>query len=315
MLSSNEKANGKKYNLIRSFKEVESWSVQEKNTYYASLRNECIKKKQKSTGCSGLMAKLAPILRNFPIEIRGAENLPKDMSVMLVGNHSNSHDVFVIEEAFSRMKKSVTILAAWDGLNALSRTAFYLSNVTFIKRADKESIETGIFKFCGKILNGVNGLILGEATWNLHPTLPMQRIKAGAVQMSLITDKPIVPVIIEYVEVPQICKKEKELYSKCIVSFGKAIQTTADKNIFEQTAAIQKKLESMRVELWKELGIKKESINDIDREVYLNHLYLKKFKAFGFKYDSELETNFLLNKENEYYIDSNGNFVPGILRE
>lgn len=49
--------------------------------------------------------------------------------------------------------------------------------------------------------------------------------------------------------------------------------------------------------------------------MYLNHLYLKKFKAFGFKYNSEWEAQFLLDKENEYCMNENGEFVPGILGE
>lgn len=301
--------------LIRSFKETESWSVQNKKLYYGLLRNECLRRKQKPTGCSWLIAKLAPLLRNFPIEIRGTENIPEDTTVVFVGNHSNSHDFFIIKEVFSRIKRAVTPLAAWDGLSLISRTAFYLGNVTFIERSNKDSIENGILKFCSKILNGNDGFILGEATWNLHPFLPMQKVKAGVVQTSLITGKPIIPVIIEYVEVPKFCKKEKELYSRCVVKFGKPIFTMIEDNIFAQAENVQKIMELMRRELWIEFGIIRDNFGDLDKEIYLNHLYLKKFMAFGFKYDSEQESKFLLNKENEFIVDSMENFVPGILRE
>lgn len=301
--------------LIRPFKEVESWNVQEKKAYYDALRVECNRRKQKSTGCSWLIAQLASMLRNFPIEIRGEENIPAGSSVVFVGNHSNSHDFFVIKETFSKIEKSVTPLAAWDGLNVLSRISFYLGDITFINREDKNSIEKGILQFCSKILNGNNGFVLGEATWNLHPILPMQKVKAGALQVALITGKPIIPVIIEYIEVPRLCKKENELYSNCIVTFGKPINVTADKNIFNQAEEIQHIMEIMRKELWEEHGIEKEKMDDVDKEIYLNHLYLKKFKAFGFKYNSAQETKFLLNKENEYCTNSNGDFIPGILQE
>ena len=209
----------------------------------------------------------------------------------------------------------MTPLAAWDGLNLLSRSVFYLGNITFIERTNKDSIENGILDFCSKILNGNNGFVMGEATWNLHPILPMQKVKAGVVQASLITGKPIVPVIFEYVEIPKLCKKEKELYSKCVVQFGKPIDTTTEESIFKQAEEIQRVMESMRKELWTEFGIVRESIDDINREIYLNHLYLKKNKAVGWKYNSEYESRFLLEKENEYYIDSEGNFVAGVLRE
>lgn len=291
------------------------WSSSAKEEYYAFLRNECIDRDVRSKGCSKLITLIAPLLRNFPIEIRGEENIPKDSTVVFVGNHSNSHDFFVIKEALARVKRPVSPLAARDGLNFLSRFIFYLGDITFIKRTDKESIENGILNICSKIMNGTNGFIMGEATWNLHPTLPMQKVKAGAAQISLITNKPIVPVIFEYIEVPRICKKEKELYTKCVVWFGTPIDVTAEKSIFLQSEEIQESMESMRRKLWTEFGVVRDSIDDIDKEIYLNHLYLKKFKAIGCKYPSERESRFLLEKENEYYIDAEGNFVPRILEE
>lgn len=66
-------------NLIRPVKEVEDWSVEEKNSYWNSLRTECDRRKEKATGCSWLIAVLSPLFRNFPIEIRGAENILCDM--------------------------------------------------------------------------------------------------------------------------------------------------------------------------------------------------------------------------------------------
>lgn len=254
-------------------------------------------------------------MRNFPIEIRDEDNIPGDTEVVFVGNHSNLHDFFVIKEVSKRINRHVTPLAAWDGLNLLSRIMFYLGNITFIDRSNKESVEKGMLDFCSKIINGNNGFILGEATWNLHPILPMQKMKAGVVQTALITEKPIVPVIIEYIEVPRVCKKEKELYSKCVVWFGKPIYVTEEKNIFTQVSLIQNVMESMRRELWSEFGIVRNGLDSIDKEIYLNHLYLKKFKAIGFKYNSENESRYLLDKENEYYINHEGKFVPGILEE
>lgn len=301
--------------MLLSFKEVENYTHSEKNHYYDSLRAECIRRKKGSNGCDRLISLLAPFLRSFPIEIRDEDNIPVDTEVVFVGNHSNSHDFFVIKEVSKRINRHVTPLAAWDGLNLLSRLMFYLGNITFIDRSNKESVEKGILDFCSKIINGNNGFILGEATWNLHPILPMQKVKAGVVQTALITGKPIVPVIMEYIEVPRACKKEKELYSKCVVQFGKPIYVTVEENIFTQVSLIQNVMESMRRVLWSEFGIVRNGLDSIDKEIYLNHLYLKKFKAIGFKYNSENESRYLLDKENEYYINHEGKFVPGILEE
>lgn len=187
--------------------------------------------------------------------------------------------------------------------------------MTFIDRNDKKSTEKGILNFCSKILAGKDGIIFGEGTWNLHPIRPMLKIKTGAVQISLITEKPIVPAIYEYVEVPTKCNKEGELYTKCIVQFGKPIYTAIGENIYEQTEKVMQVMIAMRKNLWEELGINRNSISEINKDVYLNHLYLKKFKAIGFKYNSRWESQFLVDKENEYFVNKNGEFVPGILEK
>ena len=73
----------------------------------------------------------------------------------------------------------------------------------------------------------------------------------------------------------------------------------------------------IRTKIWSDYMIKRASLKDIDPLMYLNHTYIKKFKAFGFTYDSAKEQEFLLflngePKENEYTINSAGEFVPGI---
>ena len=168
-----------------------------------------------------------------------------------------------------------------------------------------------------KIIDGEDGIIFSEGTWNLHPIKPMQDIKAGGTQSALIAKKVIIPTIFEYVEVPDIVSKESELYSRCIVQFGKPITININDNVFIKTKEIQNTLEEMRLNLWNKLGIKRNSIDDINQDIYLNHTYLKKFDAVGFEFDSEHEFKYLLRNregyyENEYTKDENGNFVPGI---
>ena len=174
--------------------------------------------------------------------------------------------------------------------------------------------------FSKKITEGEDGIIFSESTWNLHPIKPMQNIKVGGTQAAVIAKKVIVPTIFEYVEVPDLVEKEKELYTRCIVQFGQPIVVRADDNIFEKTMYVQNVLEQMRINLWKKLGIKRDSLDDVDVDVYLNHTYAKKFKALGFEYNADHEFQYLLkdkngNYENEYTLNEQGEFVPGITRK
>lgn len=287
---------------MKSLKEINAMNSVERAEYYASL-NKTIKRKAGYKKWSAfLMNKLiSPQLRAFDFEIRGEENLI-DSSCVFVCNHSNSHDVFVANEVFSRLRRRMTIMTALDGLSFLGKIAFWLLNTTFMRRDNSSSKEAGVLKMSGKILSGIDGLIFGEATWNLHPVNPMQKLKAGAAHIALITQKPVIPMLMEYVEVPEICDKEAKLYTKCIVSFGTPIYISTEDDLFAQTDNIQHVMESMRRGIWKELGIDRNSLEDVDFELYENHLDLKKNKAFGFKYNTEWETQFLINRVNEIHI-------------
>ena len=167
------------------------------------------------------------------------------------------------------------------------------------------------------MLEGQCGVIFGEATWNLHPILPMQAIKIGGAKIGAITEKVVIPTIFEYVEIPEIHSKESHLYKKCIVYFGQPLKIDQTKSLVAQSLLIEKSMIKIRRELWEELNIKRDKLSDINPPLYLNHTYLKKFKAFGFTYDSEKEAKFLFspnnqNVVNEYHLDENNNFVPGI---
>ena len=243
------------------------------------------------------------MLRNYKLEIKGTEKIPSDSNVVFVCNHSNSHDFFTLSETFRKIGRNVTPLGAWDGLNFLVRLVFSLGDVTFIRRDNRKSTEKGMLKLCSKVLKGKDCIIFAEATWNLHPIKPMQRIKVGPAFVGFVTGKPIVPVIFEYVEKASIYHREKELYSKCIVTFGEPITLDIGESVFDITNRLQKQMEDMRRSLWDELGIKRDSLDDIDKNVYLNHLDLKKNKALGFKYNTEWESQFLLEKDNEFNME------------
>lgn len=306
------------YNL----KELNSLSFEARKNYLDNIHSICKRRHVRKTTSSGIikaLGVLTPALRKYSIEIVGDENIPNDENVIFLCNHSNSHDLFTVFEVFPRLKRRVSPLAAWDGLNCFSRLFFHLGDSVLIKRGNAPSINEGIKNLCAKMISGKDGLIFGEATWNMHPSKIMQNLHAGVTEIALITDKRIVPTIFEYVEVDHMCKKETELYKKCIVSFGKPVTVSADDSLFGKTEELQEIMVSMRESLWEREGIKKKDLSEEDIKRYINHTYIKKFKAFGFVYNTEHESKFLLGKgqkiENEYCFDDEGNFSPGLLEK
>lgn len=158
-----------------------------------------------------------------------------------------------------------------------------------------------------------------ESTWNLHPYKPMLPIKVGAAHLAAVLEVPIVPVIYEYVEVPYLCTKESEIYSKCIVKFGEPIYISRTESLILQTDRIQLAMEKIRIDLWDELGIARLSLADVNSSLYGNHTWLRKFGTSA-EFDSRREMQFILSKngqpiENEFCFDNNRNLIPGIIEK
>ena len=286
--------------------------------YYENLRKECLlyKNRQLAIG-QGIIEKVYPLIRNYKIEIEGEENVPKDTNVLFVTNHSNSHDAFTAYELFSLLGRKGSEMVGSDCLSPIVQKIFDISDATLLDRRSKEECSQAAISMASKILNGKDGLIYGESTWNLHPILPMHNIKNGATKIALIAGVPIIPTIIEYIEVNDKVDTESKLITKCIIRFGKPIIPSIGTSLPVQSKALTDEMSLMRKQVWADNGIKRDSLTDVDKELYMNHTYVKKFKALGFTYDSESESKYLLYlpgeaKENEYTINEAGEFVPGI---
>lgn len=307
---------------ILSVKELERLSESEREKYFSELKQYCINIKpcnKKSNIVRSIVNSVVGFMRNYDFEVVGVENIPSDEKALFVANHSNAHDFLTMQEAFKKIGLNQTFLASNEGLSPIILSVFKACGGVLFNRSDKSSATNAFWDFASNIANGIPGVIYAESTWNLHPYKPMHLIKNGAVNIAAITEVPIIPTIYEYVEVPEWCTKESKIYSKCIVKFGQPIYISKGESIIKQTDYVQLMLEKNRLDLWKKLGMMKTSVEDIDKEVYLNHTYLKKFGGVGgYGYDTDRETKYLfvkdsLSAENEYHIDENGNFVPGTL--
>ena len=301
--------------------QVERLYKDEKEVYFGLLRKYCnklgLKYSQKITVTQRIIARFGKTLRSFPLEIVGTENMPKG-SCLVMSNHSNTHDSIILGEVLSTVNKPSTYMIGVEGMSPVERALFKSTRATMINRTDKESATRGLYDLTGKLMHGDTCVIFGEGTWNLHPYKPKKKKKIGGVKAAAIAGVPITPVILEYVEVPELCSKEKELYSKCIARIGKPIRIDRQKSLIEQNERLQTIMENMRMDLWKENGTYRECIGDIDASVYVNHTWLKKFGTPLFTFDTQREKSILFVKRGdaldyEWHIDRNGRFKPGII--
>ena len=297
---------------------INNLSVSEQKEYYENLRKKCLSvvDKQAKFG-QDVIKKVYPLLRNYRIEIQGDENIPKDSNVIFVANHSNSHDIFTAYEMFSALGRRGSVMVASDCLSFFATQVFNMSNATLLDRRILNERQNAVLSLSNKILNGNDGLIFGESTWNLHPVLPMHNIKNGPSKISLITQVPIIPTIIEYIEKNEMISSDSRLYDKCIIRFGKPIMIDYLNPLSFQSNYIKEEMAKSRKQIWSDYNISRNRIEDIDPCMYVNHTYAKKFTALGFTYDSAKEQEYLLflndeARENEYTINSSKCFEAGI---
>lgn len=304
-------------NKLLSDKEVEDLSIEDKKRYYENLRDYCLQlpDNQPHFG-QDLIHRVYPKLIKYQIIPEGDENIPKDKPVIFVVNHSNSHDIFTMYECLSRLGRKASAMVATDCLNPITTTIFKASNATLLDRMIKESRGSSVLRMAHKTYLGYDSFICGESTWNLHPTKSMHNIKKGPVKIQAITKSLIIPTIMEYIEVDNLVQKEKDLYIKCVIRFGKPIEPDYNNSMIDQAQLITAIMSAMRKEIWKEYNITRDQLSDIDPEVYINHTYLKKYTPL-FEYKSEIEQKYLHFNEgephvNEYRLDANGILVPGV---
>lgn len=297
---------------------IQNLSLLEQKKYYEKLREQCffIRDNQFRFG-QDIIKNVYPFLRQYKLEIQGEENVPNDSNALFLVNHSNSHDIFTAYEVLSLLKRRASVMVATDCLNPITTELFNISNATLLDRRKKEDRKNSVLSLSKKIISGNDGVIFGESTWNLHPTLPMHNIRKGAAMISAITQVPIIPTIFEYIEEDGIFKTEGQLYKKCIIRFGNPVMISYDESLISQSNQAREDMIEIRKQIWNDYNIRREVLSEVDPLVYINHTYLKKFKAFGFTYDSRKEQEYLLfleneKKENEYTIDIEGNFQPGI---
>ncbi len=254
---------------------------------------------------------------NSLLEIEGIENLPKNTPAIILCNHSTAHDIFSMYIAMAKLGLPTSVMVATDCLSPFSKAVFSSAKSVFLNRNDKISSSNSILQASATLLAGKYLVVFGESTWNLHPIKAMQDIKKGSSMISAITELPVIPAILEYIENPSIVENEKEIYKKIILRFGKKYEIMPTDDISLKTLEIQKQMEEMRKSIWIENNINRTDISFVNPMIYLNHTYFKKYGVFGFTYHSEYESQFLRSNagdaiENEYCINANNEFVPGI---
>ncbi len=301
-------------------KEIASLSVEDRIKYYSKLRDYC-SKYQNSNGGNFLKRVVEDTYyktRNFFYDFEGLENISEGPA-LFVANHTNPRDFLTINEAFREMGIKISTLMSKDNLGFLGQKICSTYGSILADRTDLTSVDLGTAELLGDLLSGKSGLMFGEVTMNLHPYRMMQDLQFDPIQIAFAAGVPIIPVIVEYLEVPELVETERELYNQCIIKFGKPLQFSKEEQPDSLKETLGHSMALHRGTILAEKGIIRFSIDDVSPMLYLNHTLLKKRGVLGFSYDSLYEAGLqyrLYRRQivNEYKISCIGTLVPGVTK-
>lgn len=236
---------------------------------------------------AGLLYKTLPTVmvnfQNYELDI-DYEGLRRAISIceqtpfksgIFTVNHSNSHDGPNMHSVLSHEGLIVSLLVASDPLSPILKKVFENVNSTTIDRKSADSKYDGTMEMLHRLICGQYIVIYPESTWNLHPTRPMQGVKRGAIFLGAASNQPVIPTIMEYIEIPELFTKESKMYRKVVIRFGEPIFVKQNVNIDLQASELEKTMAEMRKQIWDNEGINRNSLNEMNPLVNANHTALK----------------------------------------
>ncbi len=227
---------------------------------------------------------------------------PTDTNAIFAVNHSSKYDIPYVCELIG---KHSYVLIGQQPLEAIDRIAFYLNGAVWVDRKNRFDKNRAKEKMIALLNCNANIVMFPEGTWNLTPSKPMLPLYWGIIDIAGKTQKPIIPVILEYTG------------KKCYVSFGEQMHINPSDDKRKRIEDLADSLASLKWQIWEnysDTGC--DSVDDWNEEVakriaeypkldyeYEQSVVRKEIYAFEEiidlrKITPALENAFLFNKRN-----------------
>lgn len=139
------------------------------------------------------MFRLILKISGVTVTVKGAENIPKDRSVLYVGNHRSYFDILV---GYTTVPDRMGFVAKKEMLSyPLLRSWMKNVNCLFLDRKDIKAGLKTILEGIEKVKNGISIWIFPEGTRNRNESeLELLPFKEGSLKIAEKTGCPVVPV-------------------------------------------------------------------------------------------------------------------------
>ena len=285
---------------VLTMEEEGKLNSEELRSYYLNLRNyytNKIKSNNATEKVHKLFGNLAKGMRNYSIEIDNESGISFDEPVIFACNHSNSHDYYTLQEILT---KNFYSLCAKDSLNTMNKVLLKLGSCVFIDRNDETSAFKGRNALIEKVLQKRNVVIFPEGTWCVHPAKLLLPFHMGVIKIAKITGKPIIPIVMEYIETDKIEQLEKNMIKKCVVMIGKPIYVEIDSDEKTKLEELKEAMATLKWMIYESQPTMKR--DELDFQVFSNHDALKMDTKI-FKYDYQKEEKYIYGNNLYMYQD------------
>jgi 1-acyl-sn-glycerol-3-phosphate acyltransferase len=178
--------------------------------------------------------------RGFNLFVSGQHNIPKEGNFIAASNHGGELDIAGILEALKQHKVYVMLgeVVISDPKNRLKGR---LNGSIELDRFNAVSCKNALDESITRIKNGQSILNFFESSWNIQPSVPVQEVHGGPINMSMKTSRPILPIAAE-VNIDRID-----------IMIEEPIYIEPDCDYQEAKNALRDQITTMRWELWNKL--------------------------------------------------------------
>ncbi len=195
-----------------------------------------------------LAAIIVPITGLFArIEIRGAENLPREGAYVLAPNHNSEFDPVIVAVAVWRLGRAPRFMAKESLFKVpVLGAALKATGMVPVPRTSTSANQS--MKAAEQIARDGRGVIVyAEGTLTRDPDLWPMRGKTGAVRLALAADLPLIPMAQWGVQqiLPRYGKLKFPRRAHVIVEIGPAMDLSAHADAPMQPATLTKATDEM----------------------------------------------------------------------
>ncbi len=150
-------------------------------------------------------------------------------------NHSCKFDIPYVCEAINR---HCYVLVGKQPLYLMDRILFFLNGVIWVDRKCRNSKRKSMKEMINVLNNGGNILLFPEGTWNLTQSKPMLPLYWGIIDLARATQRPIMPIVLEYNK------------NDCIISFGQCLNIAESDDKSSKIKELNNIFASLKWQIW-----------------------------------------------------------------